>query len=464
MTGGWHFWIDRGGTFTDVVARSPDGRVTTRKLLSVNPGRYADAAVHAIRQALGLGQSEALPDGAVESIRIGTTVATNALLEREGERTVLVTTRGFGDALRIGYQNRPRLFDRHIRLPDLLYERVVEVDERIGADGRVIVPLDTHAAEDALRAAAADGIRACAICLVHGYRFPDHEKTLAALARDAGFSQVSVSHEVSPLMKLVSRGDTTVVDAYLSPVLRRYVEEVSAALEAGRRGLRLMFMQSSGGLADARRFAGKDAILSGPAGGVVGMVEAGTAAGFDRLIGFDMGGTSTDVSHYAGELERSFDSLVAGVRLRAPMIQVHTVAAGGGSILAYDGVRMRVGPGFGRRRSRSGLLPARRAADRHRRQRDGRQGPPGALSRAVRASWRRAARPGARRGPVPRAGRTARDSTRTSWPTGSCRSPWTTWPAPSRRSRSSVATTCSAIRWSASAARGDSMPARSPTR
>jgi 5-oxoprolinase (ATP-hydrolysing) len=345
LPGQWHFWIDRGGTFTDVVARAPDGRTLTRKLLSENPGRYADAAVQAIRDALGLGPSDPLPAGAVESIRIGTTVATNALLEREGERTVLVTTRGFGDALRIGYQNRPRLFERHIRLPDLLYERVIEVDERVGADGTVVVPLDAAAAGRALRAAAGDGIRACAICLVHGYRFPAHEQSLAALARAAGFTQVSVSHEVSPLMKFVSRGDTTVVDAYLSPVLRRYVDGVAAALGPGPQGPSLMFMQSSGGLADAARFAGKDAILSGPAGGVVGMVEAGTAAGFDRLIGFDMGGTSTDVSHYAGELERTFDSVVAGVRLRAPMIQVYTVAAGGGSLLSYDGVRMRVGPG-----------------------------------------------------------------------------------------------------------------------
>ena len=345
MSGQWDFWIDRGGTFTDVVARAPDGRLRTRKLLSESPGRYDDAAVHAIREALDLGPTEPVPVGTIGSVRIGTTVATNALLERRGEPAVLVTTRGFGDALRIGYQNRPRLFERHIQLPDLLHERVIEVDERIGADGTVLRPLDVEAAGEALRAAARDGLRACAICLLHGYRYPGHERALAALAREAGFTQVSVSHEVSPLMKLVSRGDTTVVDAYLSPVLRRYVAGVSDALGAARHGLRLMFMQSSGGLADAQRFAGKDAILSGPAGGVVGMVEAGTAAGFDRLIGFDMGGTSTDVSHYAGELERSFDSLVAGVRLRAPMIQVHTVAAGGGSLLSYDGVRMRVGPG-----------------------------------------------------------------------------------------------------------------------
>jgi len=344
LPGQWHFWIDRGGTFTDVVARSPQGEVMTRKLLSEDPGRYADAAVHAIHEILGLDPAGPLPVETIESVRIGTTVATNALLERKGERTVLVTTRGFGDALRIGYQNRPRLFERHIRLPELLHERVIEVDERVGADGRVLLPLDAEAAERDLRAAVADGIRSCAICLVHGYRFPAHEQALAGLATRAGFTQVSVSHEVSPLMKLVSRGDTTVVDAYLSPVLRRYVGGVAAALGAARQGLRLMFMQSSGGLADAARFAGKDAILSGPAGGVVGMVAAGTAAGFDRLIGFDMGGTSTDVSHYAGELERGFDSLVAGVRLRAPMIQVHTVAAGGGSILTYDGVRMRVGP------------------------------------------------------------------------------------------------------------------------
>ena len=344
MPGQWHFWIDRGGTFTDVVARSPDGALTTRKLLSECPGRYRDPGLQAIREILALPAGAPVPADKVASIRIGTTVATNALLERKGTRTVLVTTRGFGDALRIGYQNRPRLFDRQIELPELLYERVVEADERIGADGEVLDPLDLEAAGRKLREAYAAGIRSCAICLLHGYRYPAHELALAALARGEGFEQVSVSHEVSPLMKLVGRGDTTVVDAYLSPILRRYVDGIDSELGAAGESIRLMFMQSSGGLADARSFAGKDAILSGPAGGVVGMVETARRAGFDRLIGFDMGGTSTDVAHYAGNFERSFDTLVAGVRMRAPMMRIHTVAAGGGSILRHDGARMRVGP------------------------------------------------------------------------------------------------------------------------
>jgi 5-oxoprolinase (ATP-hydrolysing) len=344
LPGQWHFWIDRGGTFTDVVARSPDGTLTTRKLLSECPERYRDPGLHAIRQILALPADAPVPAEQVASIRIGTTVATNALLERKGTRTLLVTTRGFGDALRIGYQNRPRLFDRQIVLPELLYERVIEVDERMSADGQIIRALDQAAAESSLRQAYATGIRSCAICLLHGYRYPDHERALAGLATRVGFEQVSVSHEVSPLMKLVGRGDTTVVDAYLSPILRRYVNGIDHELGEAGPPVRLMFMQSSGGLADARSFAGKDAILSGPAGGVVGMVETARRAGFDRLIGFDMGGTSTDVSHYAGSFERSFDTLVAGVRMRAPMMRIHTVAAGGGSILRHDGSRMQVGP------------------------------------------------------------------------------------------------------------------------
>jgi 5-oxoprolinase (ATP-hydrolysing) len=344
LAGQWHFWIDRGGTFTDVVARSPEGALSTRKLLSECPERYRDPGLYAIRQILGLTADTPVPAAQVASIRIGTTVATNALLERKGTRTLLVTTRGLGDALRIGYQNRPRLFDRQIVLPELLYERIMEADERLGADGRLIRPLDLGAAEAGLRAAHADGFRSCAICLLHGYRHPQHELELARIAVEAGFEQVSVSHQVSPLMKLVGRGDTTVVDAYLSPILRRYVNGIDRELGEASQAIRLLFMQSSGGLADARAFAGKDAILSGPAGGVVGMVETARRAGFERLIGFDMGGTSTDVSHYAGSFERSFDTLVAGVRMRAPMMRIHTVAAGGGSILRHDGSRMRVGP------------------------------------------------------------------------------------------------------------------------
>jgi len=341
----WQFWIDRGGTFTDVVARRPDGALVTHKLLSENPEQYRDAAVHGIRSLLGLKKADPLPPGTVDAVKMGTTVATNALLERKGDRTLFVTTEGFGDVLRIGYQNRPRLFDRHIVLPEMLYERAVEVAERIGAEGEVITPLDEAGARQALQAAYDDGIRAVAIAFMHGYRFHDHEKRVAAMARDIGFTQVSVSHEVSPLMKLVSRGDTTVVDAYLSPILRRYVDQVAGQLDAdATKGPRLMFMQSNGGLTDARLFQGKDAILSGPAGGVVGMVRTAAMGGFKKLIGFDMGGTSTDVSHYDGEYERTFDTLVAGVRMRAPMMHIHTVAAGGGSILHFDGARYRVGP------------------------------------------------------------------------------------------------------------------------
>ena len=342
----WQFWIDRGGTFTDIVARRPDGTLTTHKLLSENPERYADAAVQGIRQLLGLAPGAPIPAEAIDAVKMGTTVATNALLERKGERTALVITRGFGDALRIGYQNRPKLFVRRIELPTPLYERVIEADERIGAHGEPVRPLDLARAEADLRAAHADGVRAVAIVLMHGYRYPQHERALGDLARAIGFPQVSVSHEVSPLMKLVSRGDTTVVDAYLSPILRRYVGEVEQALTGGRddTGIRLQFMQSSGGLTDAHLFQGKDAILSGPAGGIVGAVEVSRLAGFDRIIAFDMGGTSTDVTHWAGEYERAFVTEVAGVRLRAPMMSIHTVAAGGGSVCAFDGARFRVGP------------------------------------------------------------------------------------------------------------------------
>jgi 5-oxoprolinase (ATP-hydrolysing) len=339
-TGGWQFWIDRGGTFTDVVAKRPDGTTETRKLLSQNPERYKDAAIQGIRDCLGLAPGERIPSEAIRAVKMGTTVATNALLERQGDRTVLAITRGFGDALRIGYQNRPKLFDRHIVLPELLYERVVEIDERIDAAGTVLTALDEDGARAALQAAFDAGIRSLAVVFMHGYRHVAHERRVAAIARGIGFTQVSTSHETSPLMKLVSRGDTTVVDAYLSPILRRYVDGVAEELG----NVRLMFMQSNGGLTDARLFQGKDSILSGPAGGVVGMVRTAEIAGFRQVIGFDMGGTSTDVSHYDGEYERAFETQVAGIRMRAPMMRIHTVAAGGGSILHFDGARFRVGP------------------------------------------------------------------------------------------------------------------------
>ena len=339
-TGGWRFWIDRGGTFTDLVARSPDGRLQTLKLLSENPEQYADAAVEGVRRVLGIGDGP-LPPGLVREVRMGTTVATNALLERKGEPTVLAITRGFGDALRIGWQSRPHLFARHIRLNSQLYDHVVEIDERVRADGAIDRPLDEARASAAFAAARAQGFRAIAIVLMHGWAWPAHELRLAALARQAGFTQVSVSHQVGALIKLIGRGDTTVADAYLSPILAAYVDRVSADLGAATP---LTFMQSSGGLTGAHGFRGKDAILSGPAGGVVAMAETARAAGFDRAIGFDMGGTSTDVSHFSGDYERSSDAVVAGVRLRAPMLSIHTVAAGGGSICRFDGGRLRVGP------------------------------------------------------------------------------------------------------------------------
>jgi 5-oxoprolinase (ATP-hydrolysing) len=388
----WEFWIDRGGTFTDVVGRRPDGSLVAHKLLSENPEAYGDAAVQGIRNLFGLKPGEPIPRGRIGAIKMGTTVATNALLERRGERTLLVTTRGFRDALKIGYQARPKIFARHIVKPDMLFERAIEVDERVRADGTVEASPDLAVVRRDLESALADGIRAVAIVFMHSYHYPEHEQQVAALARAMGFLQVSVSHEVSALIKLVGRGDTTVVDAYLSPILRRYVaaiaEELGDSLPSpeGRwsagasgpgggdsgtgftemqrhptaeplhnsdhppspspseEGVRLMFMMSSGGLTAARLFQGKDAILSGPAGGVVGMAQTGREAGFDRLIGFDMGGTSTDVSHYDGEYERTFETEVAGVRMRAPMMRIHTVAAGGGSVLHFDGARFRVGP------------------------------------------------------------------------------------------------------------------------
>ena len=337
---GWEFWIDRGGTFTDVVARRPDGTLATRKLLSWDPERYADPAVAAVRELLAVQAGAEFPAERVAAVRLGTTVATNALLERKGEPTVLAITAGFGDALRIGYQNRPEIFARQIVLPQMLYSLVIEVPERVGAHGEVIVPLDEAAVERDLLAAYARGLRSVAVVCVHGYRYPEHERSVAAIARRVGFTQVSQSHETSPLMKLVARGDTTMADAYLSPVIGRYVDQVSAEL----RGVPVQFMRSDGGLTGAEEFRGKDSIMSGPAGGIVGMARTAQAAGFAKVIGFDMGGTSTDVSHFAGEFERQYETQVAGVRITAPMLSMHTVAAGGGSVLGFDGSRYRVGP------------------------------------------------------------------------------------------------------------------------
>src|ERR1700682_973464 len=346
MTGSasWDFWIDRGGTFTDVVARAPDGELIARKLLSENSGAYRDAAVQGIRDCLKLAPGSPIPKGTIGAVKMGTTVATNALLERKGERTALLISKGFRDALKIGYQARPKIFAKQIIKPEMLYERVVEIDERVRADGAVEQAPDLTSVRAELERLRDDGIKSIAIVLMHAYRYPAHEKAVAKLARETGFAQVSVSHEVSPLIKLVGRGDTTVVDAYLSPILRRYVAQVAGELDAGRSGARLMFMMSSGGVTAADLFQGKDAILSGPAGGVVGMAETGREAGLSRLIGFDMGGTSTDVSHFDGEYERAFETEVAGVRMRAPMMLIHTVAAGGGSVLHFDGARFRVGP------------------------------------------------------------------------------------------------------------------------
>jgi 5-oxoprolinase (ATP-hydrolysing) len=349
----WQFWIDRGGTFTDIVAKRPDGQILVHKLLSENPDRYPDAPIQGIRDILGLSPQDLIPSDRIEVVKMGTTVATNALLERKGDRVVLAITQGFKDALRIGYQNRPDIFARQILLPDMLYERVIEVEQRYNAHGEELTPVNLKNAQIDLQAAYDAGIRSCAIVLMHGYRYPRHEEQVAEIAARIGFTQISLSHQVSPLMKLVSRGDTTVVDAYLSPILRRYVDRVSQQLSGvetppmtnnpGQR-TRLMFMQSNGGLTEARQFQGKDSILSGPAGGVIGAVKASEKAGFNQIIGFDMGGTSTDVSHYAGEYERSFETEIAGVRLRAPMMSIHTIAAGGGSLVQFDGERYRVGP------------------------------------------------------------------------------------------------------------------------
>ncbi len=336
----WQFWIDRGGTFTDIVARHPDGTLSVRKMLSENPERYRDAAIAGIKMFLGLPLDARIPSGVIEAVKMGTTVATNALLERKGEPTLQLVNRGFRDLLRIGNQARPRLFDLQIILPTMLYERIEEIQGRVAVDGTILEPLDEENARTVLERARADGFQACAITLIHAWKYPEQEIRLAEIAREVGFSQVSTSHSVSPLLRIVPRGDTTVVDAYLSPILRRYVHQVASELEGGR----LYFMQSNGGLAEASQFQGKDAILSGPAGGVVGAARTAQMAGFDQIIGFDMGGTSTDVALYAGQFERAFETEIAGVRIRAPMMAIHTIAAGGGSILHFDGARFRVGP------------------------------------------------------------------------------------------------------------------------
>ncbi len=338
--GKWQFWIDRGGTFTDIVARNPEGQLSTFKLLSENPDRYADAAIAGIKSALDIPLNQPIPPGLVDNVKMGTTVATNALLERAGERVLLVVGRGFADALRIGNQARPRLFDLKITLPTMLYEQVVEIGGRVDVHGAELEALDEDAARTAFAEARRAGIAAVAIVLMHAWKYPAHEQRLAELAKEAGFSQISTSHATSPMLRIVPRGDTTVVDAYLSPILRRYVSQVAAELA----GVRLYFMQSNGGLSEASQFQGKDAILSGPAGGIVGAARTAAMAGFDHVIGFDMGGTSTDVALYAGQFERAFETEIAGVRMRAPMMAINTVAAGGGSILHFDGARFRVGP------------------------------------------------------------------------------------------------------------------------
>ena len=336
----WQFWVDRGGTFTDIIGKSPEGELKTKKLLSVNPDHYQDATLEGIRQILGLDAHALIPKELVHCVKMGTTVATNALLERKGERTALVTTLGFKDALKIAYQNRPKIFERHIRLPELLYSQVVEAHERMSAEGEVILGLDETKLIASLQDLRREGFKSVAIVFMHAYAYPAHEKRAGELARDLGFVQVSLSHQVAPLIKLVSRGDTTVVDAYLTPILKSYIDQLRGQMP----GVELFFMQSSGGLANDLSFQGKDAILSGPAGGIVGMSRTAQMAGQEWVIGFDMGGTSTDVSHFAGEFERDFETQVAGVRVRAPMMSIHTVASGGGSILAYDGARFRVGP------------------------------------------------------------------------------------------------------------------------
>ncbi|MGL4503149.1 MAG: hydantoinase/oxoprolinase family protein, partial [Planktothrix sp.] len=375
----YQFWIDRGGTFTDIVARKPDGTLITHKLLSENPQHYSDAVIQGIREILELSPHQTIPSELISEVKMGTTVATNALLERKGDRTLLIITKGFKDALKIGYQNRPDIFARQIILPQMLYEQVIEVEERYSAQGDELKPVNLELLKPQLEQVYQTGIRSCAIVLMHSYRYPKHEQQIATLAQEIGFTQISVSHQVSPLIKLVSRGDTTIVDAYLSPILRRYIDQVTIQLnchpplvkEGGIKQeleletiennnnsnspffkggwgesnpIKLMFMQSNGGLTNAQKFQGKDSILSGPAGGIVGAVQTSLKAGFDSIITFDMGGTSTDVAHFNGEYERQFETEIAGVRMRTPMMAIHTVAAGGGSILSFDGSRYRVGP------------------------------------------------------------------------------------------------------------------------
>ncbi len=339
----WQFYIDRGGTFTDIVAKNPQGEIIVYKLLSENPEQYEDAPIQGIRDVMGMGKEQPIPTELIEVVKMGTTVATNALLERKGDRVVLLITQGFKDALRIGYQNRPDIFARQIVLPSMLYESVIEVDERYDANGKELKPINTEQVRQDLQAAFNRGIDCCAIVLMHGYRYPQHELQVAEIAQEIGFTQISISHQVSPLIKLVSRGDTTVVDAYLTPILRRYIDRVASKLP----DVPLMFMKSDGGLVAADKFQGKDSILSGPAGGIVGAVKTSQRAGFSQIITFDMGGTSTDVAHYAGEYERQLDSEIAGARMRVPVLAIHTIAAGGGSILSFDGMSYRVGPESG---------------------------------------------------------------------------------------------------------------------
>ena len=339
----WQFYIDRGGTFTDIVAKTPQSEIIVHKLLSENPEQYRDAPIQGIRDVMGIPKDESIPTAEIEVVKMGTTVATNALLERKGDRVLLLITKGFKDALRIGYQNRPDIFARHIVLPSMLYESVIEIDERFDAKGNELKPVDEQQVKQDLQAAYNTGIKCCAIVLMHGYRYPQHELAVAEIAREVEFAQISISHQVSPLIKLVSRGDTTVVDAYLTPILRRYIDRLASQLP----DTQLMFMKSDGGLVNAANFQGKDSILSGPAGGIVGAVKTSQRAGFDRLVTFDMGGTSTDVAHYAGEYERELDSEIAGARMRVPVLAIHTIAAGGGSILSFDGMSYRVGPQSG---------------------------------------------------------------------------------------------------------------------
>ncbi len=336
----WQFWVDRGGTFTDIVACDPAGKITTHKLLSDNPSHYQDAAIHGIHHLMGVPTTEPLPAQHIEAVRMGTTVATNALLEHKGEPLLLVTTKGFADALRIGYQQRPDLFALDIELPTMLYRNVIEIDERLQANGKVLSPIDNSAVHKALKAAWGQGLRAVAIVFMHGYRYPQHEQIVAEIAENIGFSQISTSHQSNPVIRFVSRGDTTVIDAYLSPILRRYTQQIAQYLP----NTPLLFMQSNGGLTEASCFQGKDAILSGPAGGIVGMVRTAEAEGFKQVIGFDMGGTSTDVCHYNGEYETTTEAQIAGMRVCAPMLRIHTVAAGGGSLLHFDQERFSVGP------------------------------------------------------------------------------------------------------------------------